>query len=158
MGLEIRSKTVVLTNGTFLNGKIHIGEKQFGGGRAGEKSAVGLTEQLLTLGFEAGRMKTGTPPRVDGRSLDFSQMEEQLGDDKPGKFSYLDTTKPLTKQKSCFITYTNPEVHRILESGFDKSPMFNGRIQGTGPRYCPSIEDKINRFSHRDRHLSATGR
>ncbi len=152
MGLDIPARAVILTNGTFLNGKIHIGEKQFGGGRTGEKAATGLTEQLLSFGFEGGRMKTGTPPRVDGRSLDFSKMEEQPGDAVPGKFSFADTTTPLNKQRSCYITYTNPEVHRTLESGFDKSPMFNGRIRGIGPRYCPSIEDKINRFSDRDRH------
>jgi len=151
LGIKIKGKSVVLTNGTFLNGLIHIGEKKFGGGRAGEKSAKGITEQLISLGFESGRMKTGTPPRVDGRSLDYSKMEEQKGDDSPEKFSYLDTPK-LTKQRSCYITYTNPEVHSILETGFDKSPMFNGRIQGLGPRYCPSIEDKINRFAERDRH------
>lgn len=151
LGIEIRGKAVVLTNGTFLNGKIHIGEKNFGGGRTGEKSATGLTEQLVSLGFESGRMKTGTPPRVDGRSLDFSKMEEQKGDESPGKFSYSDT-KPLTKQISCWITYTNEEVHEELRSGFEKSPMFSGRIQGLGPRYCPSIEDKINRFAERNRH------
>lgn len=152
IGIEIASKSVVLTNGTFLNGIIHIGEKQFGGGRTGESAAKGITEQLVSLGFEAGRMKTGTPPRVDGRSLDYSKMEEQLGDDIPEKFSYLDTTRPLTTQKSCWITYTNKEVHQSLETGFDRSPMFNGRIQGLGPRYCPSIEDKINRFAERERH------
>jgi tRNA uridine 5-carboxymethylaminomethyl modification enzyme len=151
LGIEIRGKAVVLTNGTFLNGKIHIGEKNFGGGRTGEKSATGLTEQLVSLGFESGRMKTGTPPRVDGRSLDYSKMEEQKGDESPGKFSYSDT-KPLTKQVSCWITYTNEEVHEELRTGFEKSPMFSGRIQGLGPRYCPSIEDKINRFAERDRH------
>jgi tRNA uridine 5-carboxymethylaminomethyl modification enzyme len=151
LGIEIRGKAIVLTNGTFLNGKIHIGEKNFGGGRTGEKSATGLTEQLVSLGFESGRMKTGTPPRVDGRSLDFSKMEEQKGDESPGKFSYSDT-KPLTKQISCWITYTNEEVHEELRTGFEKSPMFSGRIQGLGPRYCPSIEDKINRFAERDRH------
>ncbi|MBT1685183.1 tRNA uridine-5-carboxymethylaminomethyl(34) synthesis enzyme MnmG [Dawidia soli] len=151
LGLEIKSKAVVLTNGTFLNGLIHIGEKNFGGGRAAEKAATGLTEQLLTLGFEAGRMKTGTPPRIDGRSLDYSKMEEQPGDEKPGKFSYSDTT-PLDKQVSCWITYTNEDVHQELQKGFDKSPMFQGRIKGLGPRYCPSIEDKINRFAERDRH------
>jgi len=151
MGLEIKAKSVVLTNGTFLNGIIHIGEKQFGGGRTGERAAKGITEQLVGLGFESGRMKTGTPPRVDGRSLDYTKMEEQKGDDVPGKFSFTDTT-PLTEQRSCHITYTNPEVHEVLESGFDKSPMFNGRIRGIGPRYCPSIEDKINRFAERDRH------
>jgi len=152
LGIEIRSKAVVLTNGTFLNGLIHIGEKQFGGGRAGERKATGITEQLVSLGFESGRMKTGTPPRVDGRSLDYSRMDEQEGDEVPEKFSYLDTTQPLQKQRSCYITYTNPEVHASLQTGFDKSPMFNGRIQGLGPRYCPSIEDKINRFAERDRH------
>ncbi len=151
MGLEIKSKAVVLTNGTFLNGIIHIGEKQLGGGRAGEKAATGITEQLIDLGFEAGRMKTGTPPRVDGRTLNYDRMELQPGDDAPSKFSYLDTPT-LEKQLPCHITYTNPEVHATLEEGFDKSPMFNGRIQGLGPRYCPSIEDKINRFSDRDRH------
>lgn len=151
LGLEIRSKAVVLTNGTFLNGKIHIGEKSFGGGRTAEKAATGLTEQLLQLGFEAGRMKTGTPPRVDGRSLDYSKMEEQKGDENPGKFSYSDT-KPLDKQLSCWITYTNESVHEELKTGFEKSPMFQGRIKGLGPRYCPSIEDKINRFAERERH------
>lgn len=151
LGLEIKAKSVVLTNGTFLNGIIHIGEKQFGGGRTGERAAKGITEQLTQLGFEAGRMKTGTPPRVDSRSLDYSKMEEQKGDEKPGKFSYTDT-KPLTEQRSCYITYTNNEVHETLQTGFDKSPMFNGRIQGIGPRYCPSIEDKINRFAERERH------
>ncbi|MFA0961815.1 tRNA uridine-5-carboxymethylaminomethyl(34) synthesis enzyme MnmG [Roseivirga sp. BDSF3-8] len=152
LGLEIKAKAVVLTNGTFLNGIIHIGEKQFGGGRTGERAAKGITEQLVDLGFEAGRMKTGTPPRIDGRSLDYTKMEEQAGDENPAKFSYSDETTPLTKQRSCHITYTNPEVHEILETGFDRSPMFNGRIQGIGPRYCPSIEDKINRFAERDRH------
>jgi tRNA uridine 5-carboxymethylaminomethyl modification enzyme len=152
IGIEIRSKTVVLTNGTFLNGIIHIGEKQFGGGRTGEGAAKGITEQLVSLGLEAGRMKTGTPPRVDGRSLDYSKMEEQLGDENPEKFSYLDSTHPLKKQRSCWITYTNKAVHETLETGFDRSPMFNGRIQGLGPRYCPSIEDKINRFAERERH------
>ena len=152
IGIEIESKTVVLTNGTFLNGIIHIGEKQFGGGRTGEGAAKGITEQLVSLGLEAGRMKTGTPPRVDGRSLDYSKMEEQLGDEHPEKFSYLDSTSPLQAQRSCWITYTNKEVHQTLETGFDRSPMFNGRIQGLGPRYCPSIEDKINRFAERDRH------
>jgi len=151
MGIEIRSKSVILTNGTFLNGKIHIGEKQFGGGRTGEKAAKGLTEQLVSLGFESGRMKTGTPPRIDGRSLDYSKMEEQPGDETPGKFSYLNT-KPLSRQRSCHITYTNNQVHDILQTGFDKSPMFSGRIEGIGPRYCPSIEDKINRFADRERH------
>ena len=152
IGIEIESEAVVLTNGTFLNGIIHIGEKQFGGGRTGEAAAKGITEQLVQLGFEAGRMKTGTPPRVDGRSLDYSKMEEQLGDENPEKFSYLDITQPLQNQKSCWITYTNKEVHQTLETGFDRSPMFNGRIQGLGPRYCPSIEDKINRFAERERH------
>jgi tRNA uridine 5-carboxymethylaminomethyl modification enzyme len=152
IGLEIKSKAVVLTNGTFLNGLIHIGEKQFGGGRSGERAATGITEQLVGLGFEAGRMKTGTPPRVDGRSLDYSKMEEQEGDEIPGKFSYLESSRPLSQQRSCHITYTNPQVHEILQTGFEQSPMFTGRIQGLGPRYCPSIEDKINRFSERDRH------
>jgi len=152
IGLEIPGKAVVLTNGTFLNGVIHIGEKQFGGGRTGESPAKGITEQLVSLGLEAGRMKTGTPPRVDGRSLDYSKMEEQLGDDKPEKFSFSPTTKPLETQRSCWITYTNRAVHETLETGFDRSPMFNGRIQGLGPRYCPSIEDKINRFAERERH------
>jgi tRNA uridine 5-carboxymethylaminomethyl modification enzyme len=151
LGLEIRSEAVVLTNGTFLNGKIHIGEKNFGGGRTGEKAATGLTEQLTTLGFESGRMKTGTPPRVDGRSLDYSKMEEQPGDENPGKFSFSDT-KPLSTQKSCWITYTNEAVHAELRKGFEKSPMFSGRIKGLGPRYCPSVEDKINRFAERERH------
>lgn len=151
LGLEIKCKSVVLTNGTFLNGKIHIGEKNFGGGRTAEKAATGITEQLISLGFESGRMKTGTPPRVDGRSLNYAAMSEQPGDENPGKFSFSDT-KPLAKQQSCWITYTNEEVHSILETGFDKSPMFQGRIQGLGPRYCPSIEDKINRFADRERH------
>lgn len=151
MGMEIRSKSVVLTNGTFLNGIIHIGEKQFGGGRTGEKAATGITEQLVQLGFESGRMKTGTPPRVDGRSLDYSKMEEQPGDENPGKFSYTDTPQ-LAKQVSCHITYTNDAVHDVLRTGFEKSPMFAGRIQGLGPRYCPSIEDKITRFAERERH------
>jgi tRNA uridine 5-carboxymethylaminomethyl modification enzyme len=151
MGLEIYCKAVVLTNGTFLNGIIHIGEKQFGGGRTGEKAATGITEQLVTFGFESGRMKTGTPPRVDGRSLDYSKMEEQGGDSEPVKFSYTDTPV-LKEQRSCFITYTNDKVHEILKTGFEKSPMFQGRIQGLGPRYCPSIEDKITRFSERPRH------
>ncbi|WP_226389745.1 tRNA uridine-5-carboxymethylaminomethyl(34) synthesis enzyme MnmG [Penaeicola halotolerans] len=152
IGMEFEAKAVVLTNGTFLNGIIHIGEKQMGGGRTGEGAAKGITEQLVQLGFEAGRMKTGTPPRVDGRSLDYSKMEEQLGDEIPEKFSFSDETKPLTQQRSCWITYTNKAVHETLETGFDRSPMFNGRIQGLGPRYCPSIEDKINRFAERDRH------
>ena len=151
MGLEIPAKAVILTNGTFLNGVIHIGEKKFGGGRTGEKAATGITEQLVDLKFEAGRMKTGTPPRVDGRSLDYSAMEEQPGDENPGKFSFMDST-PLTKQRSCHISYTNPDVHELLKTGFSRSPMFNGRIRGLGPRYCPSIEDKINRFAQRDRH------
>lgn len=151
MGLTFKSKAVVLTNGTFLNGIIHIGEKRFGGGRTGEKAAHGITEQLVELGFEAGRMKTGTPPRIDGRSLNYALMEEQPGDEQPGKFSYT-ATKPLQKQRSCWITYTNSEVHEILKTGFDKSPMYAGRIQGLGPRYCPSIEDKINRFAERERH------
>ncbi|UYW01018.1 tRNA uridine-5-carboxymethylaminomethyl(34) synthesis enzyme MnmG [Flavobacterium agricola] len=152
LGIEIKAKTVILTNGTFLNGLIHIGEKQFGGGRAGEGAAFGITEDLIKLGFESGRMKTGTPPRVDIRSLDLSKMEEQPGDVNPQKFSYLDITKPLTKQKSCFMTYTSPEVHDLLRTGFDRSPMFAGRIKSIGPRYCPSIEDKINRFADKDRH------
>lgn len=151
MGLEIRSKSVVLTNGTFLNGLIHIGEKQFGGGRTAERAAHGITEQLLSLGFESGRMKTGTPPRIDGRSLDYSKMEEQKGDEEPGKFSFSNTPS-LKTQRSCHVTYTNTMVHEVLETGFEKSPMFNGRIQGIGPRYCPSIEDKINRFAERERH------
>ena len=151
LGIEIRSKSVVLTNGTFLNGKIHIGEKSFGGGRAAEKNATGITETLINLGFEAGRMKTGTPPRVDGRSLNYSRMEEQKGDEKPGTFSYTNTTPP-ENQLSCWITYTNDAVHEELKKGFHQSPMFQGRIQGLGPRYCPSIEDKINRFAERDRH------
>lgn len=151
MGQKISAKSVILTNGTFLNGTIHIGEKQFGGGRSGERPATGLTEKLVELGFESGRMKTGTPPRVDGRSLDYSKMEEQPGDENPGKFSYTKTPK-LREQRSCHITYTNPNVHDILRTGFEQSPMFAGRIQGLGPRYCPSIEDKIERFSERDRH------
>src|SRR5690554_6010002 len=152
LGLEILGKSVVLTNGTFLNGLIHIGDKQFGGGRSGERASKGITEELVALGFESGRMKTGTPPRVDGRSLDFSKMGEQPGDSAPGKFSYSNVTRPLTKQRSCHITYTSPEVHNLLREGFDRSPMFNGAIQSTGPRYCPSIEDKINRFADKDRH------
>jgi len=152
LGLKIYSKTVVLTNGTFLNGLIHIGEKNFGGGRAGEKASTGLTAALQELGFTAGRMKTGTPPRVDGRSLNFSKMEEQPGDIKPSKFSFTELTKPLEKQRSCYITHTNEEVHDLLRTGFDRSPMFNGSIQSTGPRYCPSIEDKINRFSDKLQH------
>lgn len=152
MGISFSCKAVVLTNGTFLNGLIHIGTKQFGGGRMGEKSTTGITEQLIEYGFESGRMKTGTPPRVDGRSLNYSIMEEQKGDELPGKFSYTDETSPLPSQRSCYITYTNSEVHNILRTGFDDSPMYNGTIQGIGPRYCPSIEDKINRFAERDRH------
>ncbi|MBP2833835.1 tRNA uridine-5-carboxymethylaminomethyl(34) synthesis enzyme MnmG [Aquimarina sp. U1-2] len=152
LGIEVRAKTVVLTNGTFLNGLIHIGEKQFGGGRAGEKSATGITEQLVDLGFDSGRMKTGTPPRVDGRSLAYSKMIEQPGDEHPEKFSYSDATKPLLEQRSCHMTYTSTQVHDLLREGFDRSPMFNGRIKSIGPRYCPSIEDKINRFADKDRH------
>jgi tRNA uridine 5-carboxymethylaminomethyl modification enzyme len=152
LGLEISARAVVLTNGTFLNGLIHIGDKNFGGGRAGEKAATGITEQLIGLGFDSGRMKTGTPPRVDGRSLDFSKMIEQPGDHSPKKFSYLDTTAPLKSQRSCHMTYTSNEVHSLLKEGFDRSPMFNGRIQSIGPRYCPSIEDKINRFADKERH------
>jgi tRNA uridine 5-carboxymethylaminomethyl modification enzyme len=152
LGLEIKAKSVVLTNGTFLNGLIHIGEKQFGGGRAGESAAYGITEDLVKAGFESGRMKTGTPPRVDGRSLDYSKMNEEKGDAKPDKFSYSDITKPLVHQKSCHMTYTSLDVHDILREGFDRSPMFNGRIKSIGPRYCPSIEDKINRFADKDRH------
>lgn len=151
LGLHIESEAVVLTNGTFLNGIIHIGEKQFGGGRMGESAARGITEQLIELGFEAGRMKTGTPPRVDGRSLHYDRMEVQDGDENPSKFSYTDTT-PLKNQRPCHITYTNDKVHDILKTGFEKSPMFAGRIQGLGPRYCPSIEDKINRFADKERH------
>lgn len=151
MGLEIEAPTVVLTNGTFLNGLIHVGTQQFGGGRMAERSATGLTAQLIDLGFETGRMKTGTPPRIDGRSIDYSVTEEQKGDSNPGKFSFKET-KPLQTQRSCFITYTNPEVHDILRGSFDKSPLFNGAIKGVGPRYCPSVEDKVNRFAERDRH------
>lgn len=151
LGLEIESTAVVLTNGTFLNGKIHIGEKQFGGGRAGERAATGITAQLLELGFESGRMKTGTPPRVDGRSLDWDKMELQPGDEEITNFSYTDTPK-IKKQLPCHIAFTSPEVHEMLKTGFDRSPMFNGRIRGLGPRYCPSIEDKIDRFAGRDRH------
>ncbi len=151
IGVEIRTKSVILTNGTFLNGLIHLGEKQFGGGRAGERAATGITEELIELGFEAGRMKTGTPPRVDGRSLDYSKMEEQFGDVVPSKFSF-GNTKALSNQRSCHITYTNTQTHDVLRSGFDRSPMFNGAIKSAGPRYCPSIEDKINRFAERDRH------
>jgi len=151
MGLNIHAKAVVLTNGTFLNGIIHVGQKQFGGGRVAERSATGLTEQLIQLGFACGRMKTGTPPRVDGRSLDYSRMEEQAGDEKPGKFSFTETPR-LQNQKSCYITYTSGDVHEELRKGFHESPMFTGRIKGLGPRYCPSIEDKIERFSAKDRH------
>ncbi|HEX2845079.1 MAG TPA: tRNA uridine-5-carboxymethylaminomethyl(34) synthesis enzyme MnmG [Chitinophagaceae bacterium] len=151
LGHEIKAKAVVLTNGTFLNGIIHIGEKNFGGGRAAEKAATGITEQLVSLGFESDRLKTGTPPRVDGRSLDYSKMEEQPGDEEIGGFSYTNVPKP-TQQRSCWITYTNQSVHDILKTGFDRSPMFAGRIDGVGPRYCPSIEDKINRFAERERH------
>ena len=159
LGIEIPCKSVVLTNGTFLNGIIHIGEKQIGGGRTGEKAATGITEQLLTLGFESGRMKTGTPPRIDGRSLDYSKMEVQPGDEEAGKFSFLENTSPFEpgakspkKQHHCWITYTNDAVHELLKTGFEKSPMFTGRIKGLGPRYCPSIEDKITRFAERERH------
>ena len=152
LGVEIKAKTVVLTNGTFLNGLIHIGEKQFGGGRAGESASFGITEDLQALGFESGRMKTGTPPRVDGRSLDFSKMTEQPGDVNPSKFSYSDVTQPLKHQRSCYMSYTSEVVHDLLREGFDRSPMFNGRIKSIGPRYCPSIEDKINRFADKDRH------
>ncbi|MFZ5553923.1 MAG: tRNA uridine-5-carboxymethylaminomethyl(34) synthesis enzyme MnmG [Bacteroidota bacterium] len=152
LGFDIYARAVVLTNGTFLNGLIHVGEKQMGGGRMGEKAAFGITEDLVNLGFESGRMKTGTPPRIDGRSLDYSKMTEQPGDENPGKFSFSHETSPLQIQKSCYITYTNDEVHDILRTGFDRSPMFNGAIKSTGPRYCPSIEDKINRFADRERH------
>ena len=152
LGVKVKAKSVVLTNGTFLNGLIHIGDKNFGGGRAGEKAATGITEQLVELGFESGRMKTGTPPRVDGRSLDFSKMTEQPGDINPEKFSYLDSTTPLTHQRSCHLSYTSEKVHDLLREGFDRSPMFNGRIKSLGPRYCPSIEDKINRFADKNKH------
>jgi tRNA uridine 5-carboxymethylaminomethyl modification enzyme len=152
LGIEIKAKSVIITAGTFLNGLIHIGDKSFGGGRAGEKASTGITEDLVKVGFEAGRMKTGTPPRVDGRSLDYSKMIEQPGDENPEKFSYLATTKPLTIQRSCYMTYTSLEVHDVLREGFDRSPMFNGRIQSIGPRYCPSIEDKIDRFATKTRH------
>ena len=152
LGIEIKGKSVVLTNGTFLNGLIHIGDKNFGGGRAGERAATGITEQLVALGFESGRMKTGTPPRVDGRSLDFSKMIIQPGDAIPDKFSYSKETSVLKEQRPCHMTYTSPEVHELLKEGFDRSPMFNGRIKSLGPRYCPSIEDKINRFADKDRH------
>ncbi|MFT5337497.1 MAG: tRNA uridine 5-carboxymethylaminomethyl modification enzyme, partial [Luteibaculaceae bacterium] len=151
MGIKIEAKKVILTNGTFLNGLIHLGEKQFGGGRAGDPASTGITAVLNQHGFETGRMKTGTPPRVDGRTLDYSKMEVQPGDVNPGKFSYLNGPT-LKEQKDCFITYTNPQVHQILEEGFEKSPMFTGRIKSKGPRYCPSIEDKITRFAERDRH------
>lgn len=152
LGLKIRSKSVILTNGTFLNGLIHIGEKQFGGGRAGEKASTGITKELVDLGFNAGRMKTGTPPRVDGRSLDLTKMVKQPGDEKPEKFSFSEETKPLTKQRLCYMSYTSDIVHDILRTGFDRSPMFNGSINSVGPRYCPSIEDKINRFADKERH------
>jgi len=151
MGFIYKAASVVLTSGTFMNGTIHIGRNQFGGGRMAEKASTGITEQLVSLGFESGRMKTGTPPRVDGRTLDYSKMEEQAGDKTPGLFSYLSNT-PLKTQRSCHITYTNPEVHDVLRKGFDDSPMFNGTIKSIGPRYCPSVEDKINRFAERDRH------
>ncbi|MFM7178814.1 MAG: FAD-dependent oxidoreductase, partial [Bacteroidota bacterium] len=148
----IRARKVILTTGTFLNGLIHVGNQQLGGGRAGESASFGITEQLQSMGLASGRMKTGTPPRVDGRSLDYSVMEEQKGDERPGKFSYRPQSKALEQQMSCWITYTDPQVHEILKEGFEQSPMFTGRIQGIGPRYCPSIEDKINRFAERDRH------
>src|SRR5690349_13041896 len=151
LGHEIKAKAVVLTNGTFLNGVIHIGDKRFGGGRVAERAAQGITEQLVSLGFESDRLKTGTPPRIDGRSLDYSKMEEQKGDDEILGFSFLESEKP-KEQRSCWITYTSAEVHDILKTGFDRSPMYTGRIEGTGPRYCPSIEDKINRFAERERH------
>ena len=151
MGIRIESDAVILTNGTFLNGIIHVGEKKFGGGRTGERSATGLTEQLVSLGFESGRMKTGTPPRVDGRSLNYAGMEEQWGDEIAGRFSHTDVEIP-AEQRCCWITYTNPAVHEVLKTGFEQSPMFTGRIKGLGPRYCPSIEDKINRFAERERH------
>ena len=152
LGLKIKSKTVILTNGTFLNGLIHVGEKQFGGGRVGEKASFGITENLTTLGFVSGRMKTGTPPRVDGRSLNYYKMAEQPGDTNPGRFSYLPSSPVLTNQRSCYVTYTNSKTHDLLREGFDRSPMFNGRIKSVGPRYCPSVEDKISRFSEKDRH------
>ena len=152
LGVKIMARTVILTNGTFLNGLIHIGDKNYGGGRAGERSSKGLTEELVSLGFDSGRMKTGTPPRVDGRTLDYSKMIDQPGDAFPEKFSYLDVTSPLLSQRSCHMTYTSPEVHDLLRAGFDRSPMFNGSIKSVGPRYCPSIEDKINRFSEKERH------
>jgi tRNA uridine 5-carboxymethylaminomethyl modification enzyme len=152
LGLKIYSKTVVLTSGTFLNGLIHVGDKQFGGGRVGEKASLGVTEDLMGLGFSSGRMKTGTPPRVDGRSLNYNKMEDHPGDLVPGKFSYLPSSPKLTKQRSCYVTYTNPVTHDLLREGFDRSPMFNGRIKSVGPRYCPSVEDKVNRFSQKERH------
>jgi tRNA uridine 5-carboxymethylaminomethyl modification enzyme len=152
LGIEIKARSVVLTNGTFLNGLIHVGDKQFGGGRAGESAAHGITEDLIKVGFESGRMKTGTPPRVDGRSLDYTKMNEEKGDAKPDKFCYSDITSPLIHQRSCHMTYTSLDVHDILREGFDRSPMFNGRIKSLGPRYCPSIEDKINRFADKERH------
>ena len=152
LGIKIKAKSVVLTSGTFLNGLIHIGEKQFGGGRAGESASFGLTERLIERGFTSGRMKTGTPPRVDGRSLDYSKMIEQPGDSNPSKFSYLDDSHTLKSQRSCHMTHTSPVVHELLREGFDRSPMFNGRIKSIGPRYCPSVEDKINRFAEKDRH------
>ena len=152
LGLEIKARAVVLTNGTFLNGLIHIGEKQFGGGRAGEKASTGITEELVDYGFKSGRMKTGTPPRVDGRSLNYSVMSKQPGDISPGKFSFSPSTQPLKKQLDCHMTHTSPEVHELLKEGFDRSPMFNGSINSTGPRYCPSIEDKINRFANKESH------
>ncbi|HEX4849788.1 MAG TPA: FAD-dependent oxidoreductase, partial [Puia sp.] len=151
LGNQIKSKAVVITSGTFLNGVIHVGEKKFGGGRVAEKASTGITEQLVSLGFESNRLKTGTPPRIDGRSIDYSKMEEQKGDEIISGFSFLDTKKP-DRQLSCWITYTNSKVHDLLRTGFDRSPMFTGRIEGTGPRYCPSIEDKINRFAERERH------
>ena len=152
LGIKIYSKSVILTSGTFLNGLIHVGEKQFGGGRVGEKASIGVTEDLVSLGFVSGRMKTGTPPRVDGRSLNYNKMDEHPGDISPGKFSYLPSSPKLTKQRSCYVTYTNLKTHDLLREGFDRSPMFNGRIKSIGPRYCPSVEDKINRFSEKDRH------
>ena len=152
LGLKIYSKSVILTNGTFLNGLIHVGEKNFGGGRVGEKASFGITENLSSLGFKSGRMKTGTPPRVDGRSLNYNKMEEQPGDENPGKFSFLPSTPKLSKQRSCYITYTSSITHDLLKEGFDRSPMFNGRIKSVGPRYCPSIEDKIHRFAEKERH------
>lgn len=153
LGIQYYAQTVILTNGTFLNGKIHIGDQSYGGGRAGESASLGITEDLIKLGFESGRMKTGTPPRVDARSLDYSKMVEQPGDENPQKFSYSDVTVPLTEQRSCYMTYTSQEVHAILREGFDRSPLFSGTIKGVGPRYCPSIEDKIDRFASKERHL-----